>query len=106
MVQINRLKKVDTNPPLSKTPKTISQLLLSQQSNRTRCCYTNYTAQFQIVRIDNAAGDFFFERVVLPHTTLIFEACPEDYLEIHTGNPVSSILSDKIQCHRLTHKKE
>ncbi|EKU96357.1 protein of unknown function DUF1830 [Leptolyngbya sp. PCC 7375] len=77
----------------------------SPKNNRIQCCYINHTAQFQIVRITNITNDFF-ERVVMPHARVIFEAHQEDHLEIHTGNLISSILSDKIPCHHLAFQKD
>ncbi len=76
--------------------------LISNQNNLVHCCYFNRSAQFQIVRISNTT-ERFFERVVPPQTSLIFEAFAEDLLEIHTGNPITSILSDTIPCGRLSH---
>lgn len=85
--------------------KEISQIQFSQQSDRIQCCYINHTAQFQIIRISSTESTFF-EKTALPHAKIIFEAGPDDYLEIHTGNPICSILSDKISCHRLALKEE
>ncbi|KAI9129935.1 DUF1830 domain-containing protein (plasmid) [Acaryochloris sp. CCMEE 5410] len=102
--QINFLKKNYNGSSSQKFSKEISQLRCSQQSSRVRCCYINPTTQTQIVRIDNVASGFL-ERVVLPHKKIIFEASPDDYLEVHTGNPISSILSDKILCHRLIYRE-
>lgn len=42
-----------------------------------------------------------FLKTVFPRTRVTFEAELGDYLEVHAGNPVSSILSDKLPCHRL-----
>lgn len=64
------------------------------------CCYFNATSKFQIVRITNVPG-FYFERVVSPGKHLLFEACSEAMLEIHTGDVVTAILSDKIKCEYL-----
>lgn len=102
--RISLLKKKFNGSSFQKFPKEILQLQRSQQSSRIRCCYINSTTQIQIVRINNIARGFL-ERVVLPHKKIIFEASQDDYLEIHTGNPVSSILSDKILCHRLIYRE-
>lgn len=65
-----------------------------------QCRYVNHTSQFQIIRIENTTSPLL-ERTVFPHAKVLFEAELGDYLEVHTGNPVSSILSDNIPCHRL-----
>ncbi|ESA36883.1 hypothetical protein N836_04810 [Leptolyngbya sp. Heron Island J] len=48
----------------------------------------------------------FLERMIMPQARLIFEADRNDHLEIHTGSPISSILSDKIPCHRVAHQED
>ncbi|MEO0759402.1 MAG: DUF1830 domain-containing protein [Cyanobacteria bacterium J06648_16] len=73
--------------------------------DRVRCRYTNTTAQFQILRIANATSRFL-ERVVFPQAQVIFEAHQTDRLEVHTGNPISSILADTIPCYRLAYLEE
>ncbi|MBE9135680.1 DUF1830 domain-containing protein [Nodosilinea sp. LEGE 07088] len=105
MIQTIWSKEPDAKSLQPKTPKKISQTQFSQRGDRIQCCYINRTAQFQIVRISSASSDFL-ERAVLPRTRLLFEADLDDYLEIHTGNPICSILSDKIPCHRLAHRKD
>lgn len=42
----------------------------------------------------------------MPHSKIVFEANQDDHLEIHSGNPISSILSDKIPCRRLAYQEE
>ncbi|ESA32414.1 hypothetical protein N836_26175 [Leptolyngbya sp. Heron Island J] len=80
-----------------------TEITIPQKVDQVQCCYLNNTAQFQIVRIANTANGFF-ERTVMPHSKIVFEAHPDDHLEIHTGNPINSILSDKIPCHRLAYQ--
>lgn len=75
----------------------------AEQTSPIQCCYINSTAQFQIVRVVNIASTFL-ERAVMPYTRFIFEADYNDYLEIHTGTPVSAILSDKIPCQHLAYQ--
>ena len=64
------------------------------------CCYENKTRKIQIGRISNIPA-WFFERVIFPGQRLIFEAPLEAELEIHTGEIISAILSEKISCDRL-----
>lgn len=72
----------------------------SQSNTRIRCCYINPTAHFQIVRIAKTSVGFL-ERAVPPQGQIMFEAALDDHLEIHTGNPISTILSDRIPCRCL-----
>ncbi|EDX83397.1 conserved domain protein [Synechococcus sp. PCC 7335] len=65
-----------------------------------QCCYTNHTQQFQIIRMATAAGSFL-ERAVPPQGHAFFEAGLQDHLEVHTGNPITSILADRIPCEQL-----
>ena len=72
----------------------------SKEKELTLCCYENKTNKIQIGRISNIPS-WFFERVIFPGQRLIFEAPLKAELEIHTGEPVSAILAEKIRCDRL-----
>ncbi|HSM82564.1 MAG TPA: DUF1830 domain-containing protein [Nodosilinea sp.] len=69
-------------------------------AHKIRCRYTNPTDQFQIVRVSHLPYSFL-ERTVLPHESIVFEAFPQDNLEIHTSAVAGAILSDRIPCDRL-----
>ena len=71
-----------------------------KEKKLTLCCYENKTNQIQIGRISNIPS-WFFERVIWPGQRLIFEAPLEAELEIHTGETIGAILSEKIGCDRL-----
>lgn len=90
-------------PNASCQKKAQSQVF--QTEHRIQCCYTNSTPQFQIIRVANVCTGFL-ERMVMPYAKVIFEAHRDDHLEIHMGNPISAILSDKIPCYRLTYQEE
>lgn len=74
--------------------------LPSDDFSQLLCCYVNATSQIQVVRITNVAN-WYFERVVFPGQRLMFQAVADALLEIHTGMMASSILSDRIPCHKL-----
>lgn len=80
----------------------MSQILDPVPSNNDRihCCYVNATSSIQVVRITDVPN-WYFERVAFPGQRLVFETMPEAHLEVHTGMMASSILSDKIPCHKL-----
>lgn len=64
------------------------------------CCYVNVSSKIQVARVTNVPN-WYFERVVFPGQRLIFEACVNAQLEIHSGSMASSILEDTIPCERL-----
>ena len=64
------------------------------------CCYTNETNQLQIVRVANVSCGYF-ERTILPGQQLDFQTSAEAFLEIHTYELCSSVLTDRIACERL-----
>lgn len=75
-------------------------MILLDSPRKILCRYTNYTAQIQIIRISNIPHSFF-ERTVIPKSSVLFETLQEARLEVHTGTIVSSILSDTIPCYEL-----
>ena len=81
------------------------ELHIPHDPHRIQCCYTNSTPQLQIVRVANVCSGFL-ERAVMPNAKIVFEAHQDDHLEIHMGNPISTILSDRIPCHRLAYEGE
>ncbi len=100
------MKSIQENqftPTVSKSPCQAQQP--ASPIDQIQCCYINSTPRFQIVRVVNIAN-IFLERAVMPYTKLVFEAAHNDHLEIHTGTPVSSILSDKIPCQHLAYQGE
>ena len=74
-------------------------------SRKILCGYTNPTSRIQILRISNVEN-WFFERTVMPHGSILFEAFREAKLEIHTSEMMSAILSDVIPCCELTTSAE
>lgn len=75
-------------------------MIVLNTSHKILCCYTNCSAQFQIIRISNIPH-WFFERAVIPNGSILFEAFYEAQLEIHTSEMMGSILSDVIPCSQL-----
>jgi len=54
----------------------------------------------------NGIASEFLERTVLPYAKVLFEANSHDQLQIHTGNFITSVLSDTIPCHQLIYSEE
>ena len=78
----------------------ISNSLSPEDSSSILCSYVNATSILQIARITNISN-WFFERVMFPGQSLLFEAPRLAQLEIHTTENPSAILADKIPCIRL-----
>ncbi|MEO0646172.1 MAG: DUF1830 domain-containing protein [Cyanobacteria bacterium J06650_10] len=70
-------------------------------STKIICGYTNPTSRIQILRISNIEN-WFFERAVIPQSSILFEAFQDAKLEVHTSEMMSTILSDVIPCCELT----
>ncbi len=114
--QLDRLKEIrsivlvsspDSSPGFSPGSSLVSAASKQIQApdKKAFCCYVNHSAQFQIIRITGAAHEFL-ERTVLPYARVFFEAYSCDHLEVHTGNPATSIFTDTIPCHRLIVKNQ
>ncbi|NJL47206.1 MAG: DUF1830 domain-containing protein [Leptolyngbyaceae cyanobacterium SM2_5_2] len=82
-------------------------IVMLNSSRKIFCRYTNHTPQFQIVRISNIPH-WFFERTVIPHGYILFDAFQDAQLELHTSTMMDSILSDTIPCIQLiqTHPRQ
>lgn len=78
----------------------VSASTLPEELKQISCHYVNSTNQLQIIRTVNAPSGCF-ERVVLPGQQLTFQTTPEAFLEVHTYELCSSVLTDKIACSRL-----
>ncbi|MGL5924257.1 DUF1830 domain-containing protein, partial [Chroococcidiopsis sp.] len=75
--------------------KSISFSAENQHFSRILCSYVNETNQIQVIKITNIPK-WYFERIVFPGQVLLFEAIEEAHLEVHTGEMISAVLSDKI----------
>jgi hypothetical protein len=78
----------------------ILDALPSQLPDRILCRYHNPSADVQIARISNISH-WYFERVIFPGDSLLFEAVAEAKLEIYSGDGITTLLADQIPCDRL-----
>ena len=95
-IQLERVKKVNAFVKVSH-PIASSSLLY--------CCYTNHTARLQIIRVATP-NQGMLERVVMPQARILFQAEAHESLEVHTGNPITSILTDRIPCRQLAYPEK
>lgn len=87
---MNRLIK---NPELQK-------IKTSSENSSILCFYRNTTDKIQIAKISNLKS-LYFEQVIFPAETILFNAFPEAELEIYAGSMLSGVLIEKIPCSRL-----
>jgi hypothetical protein len=72
----------------------------SSENQSILCFYKNTTDKIQIAKISNFKN-FYFEQVIFPAETILFNAFPEAELEIYTGSMISVVLIEKIRCSQL-----
>jgi Domain of unknown function (DUF1830) len=67
-------------------------------SARIQCTYRNESNRFQVIRVE----DDKIERTMAAGQVFEFEAPMDSYLDVHTSEIVTMILSDRIPCRQLT----
>lgn len=87
---MNRLLKISK----IQEPKT------SSECHPILCFYKNTTDKIQIAKI-YSFKNCYFEQVIFPAETILFNAFPEAELEIYTGSTISAVLIEKILCSQL-----
>ena len=80
---------------LAKSENAITEFPIS-------CSYQNQTNKFQIIRISDIRC--YFERTIIADQKIEFEAYYDAYLEVHSNENITTILSDKIICSQLQKK--
>lgn len=74
-----------------------------QMTNKILCYYMNLTNFLQIARM-NTIHSGKFERIIFPRDRLMFEAFPDNILEIETANYETVTIS--IPCNKLRVREE
>lgn len=77
-----------------------SGFLAAADAEIVTCYYKNETGKLQIIRVPDIRNRYF-ERTVFPSQQLIFESFADAYLEVHTCEQASAVLTDRIPCQRL-----
>jgi hypothetical protein len=72
----------------------------SSEGQPILCFYKNTTDKIQIAKICSFKS-CYFEQVIFPAETILFNAFPEAELEIYTGSMISAVLIEKILCSQL-----
>jgi hypothetical protein len=80
--------------------EALSSSVSSFPSTWINCFYVNATSTIQVIRIANIE-DWYFERVVLPGTHLVFKAPQEAFLDIYDSVMATGVLSDRLPCQVL-----
>lgn len=78
----------------------ILDALPAERPNVILCSYRNPSPGLRIARISNIS-QWYFERVIFPGESLLFEAVTGAILEIYSGNDIMTLLVDRIPCNRL-----
>jgi hypothetical protein len=82
----------------------ITSTKLTQQTSRMLCYYFNSTSKIQLVRIWNSkkySGEYSWEKIIFPQQRILFEAKPEEILEVHTKSEGKPLLESIFSCCNL-----
>ena len=79
---------------------SVSQPLTTQAPSKVLCYYHNSTQKIQIVRLvgNDTHG---LEKIVFPQQRILFEAEPEELLEVHLEQNGKSVLEEVFLCQHL-----
>ena len=78
----------------------ITKSTLTQRTSIILCDYFNSTHQIQLVRLWNGKG-YSLEKIVFPSQRILFEAKPENILEVHTKQEDEQLLESVLVCNSL-----
>ena len=78
----------------------ITKSTLTQRTSIILCYYFNSTHQIQLVRLWNGKG-YSLEKIVFPSQRILFEAKPENILEVHTKQEDEQLLESVLVCNSL-----
>lgn len=78
----------------------VQETQTSSEGQPILCFYKNTTDKIQIAKIYNFKN-LYFEQVIFPAETILFNAFPEAELEVYTGSIISAVLIEKILCSQL-----
>lgn len=73
---------------------------MHHSSEQILCCYANRSELSQTVRITNVP-ERFFERVVFPGQSILFETHPDALVEVHTFTANDTAVKVDVACDRL-----
>ena len=79
-------------------PVTSSTLV--RQTSKTLCYYFNSTQKIQLIRLWNGRS-YGLEKIVFPQPRILFEAKPENILEVHTQQQGEHLLKLVFACDNL-----
>jgi len=82
----------------------VTNSTLTQQILKTLCYYFNSTNKMQLIRLWD--GEMYsLEKIIFPQQRILFEAKPEEILEVHTKQEGEQILESIFACNSLKVKQ-
>ncbi|MEL7076525.1 MAG: DUF1830 domain-containing protein [Cyanobacteria bacterium J06582_2] len=82
----------------------VSNSTLTQQTSDTLCYYFNSTNKIQLIRLWDGKK-YSLEKIIFPRQRVLFEAKPEEILEVHTNQKGEQILESIFACSSLKVKQ-
>ena len=79
---------------------SIANSTLTQQSSKILCYYFNSTYEIQLIRLWNGRN-YSIEKIVFAQQRILFEAKPENILEVHTKQAGEQLLESVFTCNNL-----
>ena len=82
----------------------ITSSTLTQKSSEILCYYFNSTHKIQLIRLWNGRS-YSLEKIIFPQQRILFEAKPEEILEVHVKRDGKQLLKSIFVCHDLQAKQ-
>lgn len=83
---------------------SVSNSMLATQVSTTLCYYFNSTQKMQLIRLWNGRK-YGLEKIIFPSQRILFEARPENILEVHTKQEGEQLLESVFTCNQLKVKQ-
>ena len=82
----------------------VTNSTLTQQTSKTLCYYFNSTHKIQLIRLWDGKN-YSLEKIIFPSPRILFEAKPENILEVHTKQKGKQLLESIFTCNKLKVKQ-
>ena len=82
----------------------VTNSTLTHQASKTLCYYFNSTNKIQLIRLWSGKK-YSLEKIIFPLQRVLFEAKPEEILEVHTKHKGEQILESIFTCNSLKVKQ-
>ena len=82
----------------------VTNSTLAQRASKTLCYYFNSTNKIQLIRLWDGRN-YSLEKIIFPSQRILFEAKPENILEVHTKQEGKQLLESIFICNKLKVKQ-